>query len=78
MPIENRSVSCDVCHAIQVETEFNIGWPGWSQIQGIGAYEPGDNESIQSRHLETWLCPTCKEPVSEFINKMQTEYGEPQ
>lgn len=76
MPIENRKVKCDVCDKVQWEEGFNNGWPGWSQISGIGAKAPEKGAPVKTENLECWLCPTCKGQVSNFINRIQIEAKE--
>ena len=71
MPLNNRKATCDICNIEEEEKTMNTGWPGWAIIQGIGAVEPAVGESVQNKHLETYICPECREVVSSFLTRLQ-------
>lgn len=53
-----RTINCAVCGKTEVEKEQNIGWPGWSCIQGVAL----NNEANPN------LCPDCTARVMQFID----------
>ena len=71
MSLQNRIASCDVCGTTESEHLFGTGWPGWAIVNGIGAVEPTPDEPIANKHTECYLCPVCREKVSNFIDQMQ-------
>ena len=71
MPLQNRSVTCDICGYEEREKAFGAGFAGWCIVNGIGAREPGEGESIQNEHLEMYICPDCRTDVSILINELQ-------
>lgn len=75
MPLENRIFSCDGCGHQQQETRFGTGVPDWSKVDGIGACTPKHGQPLEPRHMEVYLCPTCKVMVAKFIQQIQKSNG---
>lgn len=68
-----RTVSCDVCPATYAETDFGLGFPDWSIVDGVAAQELKEGESMTSENMKTHLCPHCTGRVANFITSIQEE-----
>jgi hypothetical protein len=58
-----KQITCDICYAIELETEENAGWKGWGQLQGAAIDDfPNPN-----------LCPKCLSQAASFLDSLKNK-----
>ena len=52
-----RTIGCDIpnCNETYTETEWGLGYPGWSIVQGICTKQ--DTKPEQPSDMTSFLCP---------------------
>lgn len=57
-----RTIICNTCGKQQMETKFNIGFPGWGHIAGLMNPDTGEDTAH--------LCPDCMIKIKEKLNDL--------